>query len=258
LRERFHKTPATLGPEILRVQDLTRQGVLSDISFSLYAGEILGFTGLTGSGGTMLAQVLFGASPIDSGTIVIEQQPANIRSPQDAIAHGIGLLTERRHEQGLILDMSAHNNMTLAALGLVHHGLLLDHDAEHALVLQYATRLGLRRERLDQKALYLSSGTQQKLVLAKWLATHSRVLIFDEPTQGVDVGARVEIYRLIDELAHQGVGIIVISSNMSEILGICDRIMVLRLGCIVAELPREHATQSLLLDHAGGRGGMYG
>lgn len=258
LREPFLKTPAAPGAEILRVDYLKCQGVLSDISFSLYAGEILGFTGLTGSGGTMLAQALFGVSPIDAGTIAIDQRPASIRSPQDAIACGIGLLTERRLEQGLVLNMSAHDNMTLAALALVQHGPLIDHNAEHALVLQYATRLGLRRERLDQKALYLSSGTQQKLVLAKWLATHSRVLIFDEPTQGVDVSARAEIYRLIDELAHQGVGIIVISSNMTEILGICDRIMVLRQGRLVAELPREHATQSVLLAHAAGRGLSYG
>jgi ribose transport system ATP-binding protein len=249
---KFPKTVSEVGPEVLRVEGLTRRGAFENVSFILHAGEIMGVTGLIGAGGTALVRAIFGADPVEAGAIYVEGQPVRIDSPQTAIARGIGLLTENRHEQGLVLDMSALNNMTLAALENAWPGPLINHAAESDIALQYAERLGIHTESLSQKALFLSGGTQQKVVLSKWLATRSRVLIFDEPTRGIDVGARVEIYRLIDELARQGVGIIIVSSDLSEILGMCDRILILYQGRVAAHLPRSAASKSVILAYAGG------
>jgi ribose transport system ATP-binding protein len=251
---KFPKTVSEVGPEVLRVEGLTRRGAIENVSFILHAGEIMGVTGLIGAGGTALVRAIFGADPVEGGAIYVEGQPVRIDSPQTAIARGIGLLTENRHEQGLVLDMSAQNNMTLAALENAWPGPLINHEAESDIALQYAERLGIHTESLSQKALFLSGGTQQKVVLSKWLATRSRVLIFDEPTQGIDVGARVEIYRLINELAQQGVGIIIVSSDLSEILGMCDRILILYQGRVAAHLPRSAASKSVILAYAGGGG----
>ena len=249
---KFPKTVSEVGPEVLRVEGLTRRGAIENVSFILHAGEIMGVTGLIGAGGTALVRAIFGADPVEAGAIYVEGQPVRMDSPQTAIARGIGLLTENRHEQGLVLDMSALNNMTLAALENAWPGPLINHAAESDIALQYAERLGIHTESLSQKALFLSGGTQQKVVLAKWLATRSRVLIFDEPTRGIDVGARVEIYRLINELARQGVGIIIVSSDLSEILGMCDRILILYQGRVAAHLPRSAASKSAILAYAGG------
>jgi len=251
---RFPRLPVQVGPEILRVEGLTRRGAIEDATFSLHAGEILGITGLIGAGGTALVRAIFGADPADAGTIYMNGQPVKIDSPQAAIAQGIGLLTENRQEQGLVLDMSALDNMTLAALENAWPGPFLDRDAENHIGAQYAERLGIRLENLLQRTLFLSGGTQQKVVLSKWLATRSQVLIFDEPTRGIDVGARVEIYRLMNELARQGVGMIIVSSDLSEILGMCDRILVLHQGRVVATLPRSEASKQLILTYAGGGG----
>jgi ribose transport system ATP-binding protein len=253
---KFSKMTGEIGPEVLRAEGLTRRGAIENISFTLHAGEIMGVTGLIGAGGTALVRAIFGADPVDGGAIYVEGQLVKIDSPQTAIARGIGLLTENRHEQGLVLDMSAQNNMTLAALENAWPGPLINHGAESNIALQYAERLGIHAESLPQKALFLSGGTQQKVVLSKWLATRSRVLIFDEPTQGIDVGARVEIYRLINELAQQGVGIIIVSSDLSEILGLCDHILVLYQGRVAAQLPRSAASKSAILAYAGGGGSV--
>jgi ABC-type sugar transport system ATPase subunit len=196
--------------------------------------------------------MIFGADPIDSGTIYVDGQPVKIDSPQTAIAHGIGLLTEERQEQGLVLDMSSQENMTLAALQDAWPGPFINHRVEGDIGAEYANRLGIRLEHLLQKTLYLSGGTQQKIVLSKWLATRSRVLIFDEPTRGIDVGTRVEIYRLMNELAQQGTGIIIVSSDLSEILGMCDNILVLRQGRVMATLPRAMASKQAILTYASG------
>jgi ribose transport system ATP-binding protein len=251
---KFPRLPVEVGPETLRVEGLTRRGVIEDVTFGLHAGEILGITGLIGAGGTALVRAIFGADPADAGTIYVNGQPVKIDSPQAAIAQGIGLLTENRQEQGLVLDMSALDNMTLAALGNAWPGPFIDRDAENDIGARYAERLGIHIENLLQRALFLSGGTQQKVVLSKWLATRSRVLIFDEPTQGIDVGARVEIYRLMNELARQGVGMIIVSSDLSEILGMCDRILVLHQGRVAVTLPRSEASKHLILTYAGGGG----
>jgi ribose transport system ATP-binding protein len=238
----------------LRVEGLRSSGVLEDVSFALNAGEILGIAGLVGAGGTALSRALFGADPAESGSIFIDGERVAIRSPEDGITHGIGLLPEDRLEQGLILPMPAQHNMTLVALENAWPGPWINRSRENDIANHYAGELGIRNETLRQPALALSGGTQQKLVLSKWLAACARVLIFDEPTRGVDIGARVEIYRLMGEQARRGTGIILISSDLNEILGMCDRILVMRRGSIVADLPRAKASQREILRLASGGG----
>ncbi len=251
---KFPKALPVPGPEILRVEGLRRAGVLDDVSFALRGGEILGIAGLVGAGGTALTRALFGADPAESGAIYVDGQPALIRTPDDAISLGIGLLPEDRLEQGLILQMRAQHNMTLVALENAWPGPWIDHSRENDIANYYAEALGIRNESLSQPALSLSGGTQQKLVLSKWLAARARVLLFDEPTRGVDVGARVEIYRLMGNLARRGTGIILVSSDLTEILGMCDRVLVMRRGAIVADLPRANASQREILRLASGGG----
>ena len=249
---KFPKKPNNRGAELLRVEGLSREPEIDDISFSLHEGEILGISGLVGAGGTALTRAIFGADPADRGEIFLESQPVQITSPQVAISHGIGLLTDDRLEQGLVLNMQAQDNVTLAALENAWPGPLIDHYLENDLATQYAERLGIKKESLHQQTLLLSGGTQQKIVLSKWLATQARVLIFDEPTRGIDIGARVEIYTLINDLAQHGNGIIIASVDLNEILGMCDRILVLRKGHKVADIPRADATKQILLSFASG------
>jgi len=249
---RFPKTLAHPGPELLRVEDLSRTGAFENISFTLAAGEILGIAGLIGAGGTALSRALFGAEPADAGSIFIDGQAVSIRTPDDGITHGIGLLPEDRLEQGLVLQMQAQHNMTLVALENAWPGPLIDSSRENEIANYYAGELGIRSESLARPAQSLSGGTQQKLVLSKWLAARARVLIFDEPTRGVDVGARVEIYRLMGDLVRRGSAIILVSSDLNEILGMCDRVLVMRRGSIVADLPRAEASQREILRLAGG------
>jgi ribose transport system ATP-binding protein len=252
LSDKFLKTTLAAGPELLRVEGLHRAGAIQDVSFILHAGEILGIAGLVGAGGTALARAIFGADPLEAGTIYLESTPIQINSPREAIAHGIGLLTEDRLEQGLVLDMQAQENITLAALEKAWPGPLIDRRLESDLASRYTERLGIRPENLRQPAMFLSGGTQQKIVLSKWLVAGARVLIFDEPTRGIDVGARVEIYHLIHNLAARGTGIIIVSLDLTEILGMCDRILVLRQGRIVADLARAAASKQTILTYAGG------
>jgi ribose transport system ATP-binding protein len=252
---KYSKPPSIGGPEVLRVERLQRRGELEHVSFSLHAGEIVGIAGLIGAGGTALSRALFGADPAESGSIFVDGEPVTIRTPDDGIANGIGLLPEDRLEQGLILQMQVQHNMTLAALESAWPGPWIDRSREDDIAQYYAGRLGIRSETLAQPARTLSGGTQQKLVLSKWLAARARVLIFDEPTRGVDVGARVEIYRLMEEQARRGTGILLVSSDWNELLGMCDRILVMRRGSVVADLPRARASQREILRLAG-EGGL--
>jgi len=247
LPSKFPAPPAAHGPEILRAEHLCRPGILNDVSFTLHAGEILGITGLIGAGGTALVRALFGVEPVESGVIYVDGHPTPIRSPEDAISYGIGLLPEDRLEQGLILEMRAQQNMTLVAMENAWPGPLIDHSREKEIAQYYADRLGIRHEGLSQPVMSLSGGTQQKVVLSKWLAAYTRVLLFDEPTRGIDVGARVEIYHLMADLARRGTGIMLVSLDLTEILGMCDRILVMRSGSIIADLPRENASKSEIL-----------
>ena len=252
LPDKFPEKPYKRGAELLRVEGLCRDQEFEDISLTLHEGEILGVSGLVGAGGTALTRAIFGADPASEGAIFLHGQRIQISSPKDAISQGIGLLTDDRLEQDLVLDMQAQDNVTLAALDSAWPGPLIDHHLESDLATHYAERLGIKTESLHQQTLLLSGGTQQKIVLSKWLATQARVLIFDEPTRGIDIGARVEIYNLINDLAQNGNGIIITSVDLNELLGMCDRIIVLRKGRVAADIPRSEATKQNLLAYASG------
>ncbi len=252
IKEKIPKRPAPIGEEILRVEGLTRKGVFSDISFSLHKGEILGLAGLVGAGRTEIARAIFGADPIDEGKIYLEGKEVTIRSPQEAIRLGIGLLTEDRRRYGLVLLMALRENTTLANLSDVSRAGFLNFSKERKVASKYVQELAIRTPSVEQLVRNLSGGTQQKVVLAKWLFSKSKVLIFDEPTRGIDVGAKVEIYELMNQLVARGVGIIMISSELPEILGMSDRILVIHEGRIAGELTREEATQEKIMTLATG------
>jgi ribose transport system ATP-binding protein len=252
LNDKFPQRRSSPGPEALRLEGLTRYGVFEDVSFSLHAGEIVGITGLMGAGCTPLARAIFGLDPLDEGTIYMDDCPVVIDSPQAAIALGIGLLTEDREHQGLILDMSTSENITLAALQHTWRDPILDHDAEQNLAKHYIQRLNITPASTQFPTRFLSSGMQQKVILSRWLATNSRVLIFNQPTRGVDVSSKIEIYRFMADLANQGVAIIIVSSDLPEILGMCDRILVLYEGLVAASLRRGEATAEIVMVYANG------
>ena len=247
LGEKFPKQKVEIGEEILRVDHLSRQDVLHDISFTLHKGEILGIAGLVGSGRTETVRAIFGADPIDGGEIYVEGRKARIKSPTDAIQAGIGFLTEDRKRQGLILIQSVEDNIVLASLLRFSPNTFIRRQDARSAATQLVGNLDIKTPSLFQPVKYLSGGNQQKVVVAKWLCSRSRILIFDEPTRGIDVGAKVEVYQLMNELVRQGVGIIMISSELPEILGMSDRILVMREGRIAGEFNREEATQEKLL-----------
>jgi ABC-type sugar transport system ATPase subunit len=252
LNDKFPQRRPSFGPEILRVKGLTCYGVLDDISFALRAGQIVGLTGLMGAGCTALAQALFGLHPIDEGMLYLDGRPVAIDSPQAAIALGIGLLTEDRGQQGLVLEMSTSDNITLAALQRDWRGPFLNHPAEQDVAEHYIRRLNIQPSNPRHPTRFLSGGMQQKVVLSKWLATNSRVLIFDQPTRGIDIGSKVEIYRFMADLAEQGVAILLVSAELPEILGMSDHILVLREGALVASLCRNEATAESVMAYATG------
>lgn len=242
----------TLGKEILSVNSLSREGSIDNISFSMREGEILGITGLVGSGRTEIARAIFGADAIDAGEIRVAGKKVVIRNPRDAIRAGISLATEDRKEQGLVLGMSVRENITLANLDALSTRGFVNRRSETDEALRLVESLAIKTPGLEQRVRNLSGGNQQKVVLAKWLFTDSRVVIFDEPTRGIDVGAKQELYRLMNDLAQQGVGIVMISSELPEVLGMSDRILVIHEGNIRAELSWEEATQEIIMSYATG------
>jgi len=243
LEENFPKAGVPVGAPMLEVRGLTRKGVLEDINLTVHAGEIVALAGLVGSGRTEIARCIFGADPFDAGTMTLNGKPLTVRSPRDAIKSGIGLVTEDRKQQGLVLGMTVRENTTLAALRSLTTAGFISSSRERAVAEEYVKSLGVRTPSVEQMIRNLSGGNQQKVVLAKWLFTHSKLLIMDEPTRGIDVGAKVEIYQLMNELVKQGVGILMISSELPEVLGMADRIVVVRGGRIVGEMDRADATQ---------------
>ena len=247
LKEKIPKQAAEIGQPALTVNDLTRRGVLEDINFTVSQGEVLGIAGLVGAGRTELARAIFGADPFDAGEIRLNGRPVDIRSPRDAIRMGIGLVTEDRKALGLILGMVVRENISLANLDELTRLGFVNRSEEKRVASRFIEDLMIKTPSVEQQVQNLSGGNQQKVVLAKWLFTQSKVLIFDEPTRGIDVGSKVEIYQLMNRLAANGVAIIMISSELPEILGMSDRILVMHEGRIAGELSREEATQEKIM-----------
>lgn len=246
-----HATHEELGDVLLAVRGGNVTGRLHDIGFEVRAGEILGIGGLAGSGRSGLAEALFGVVPFDAGTIELGGKPVHIRSPRQAVRRGVGFLTEDRKLEGLVLSMSIRNNMLMAMRGL---GRLLDSRLPHPVsVRELAASVDLRATSLDQEVRFVSGGNQQKVVLSKWLATRSRVFIFDEPTRGIDVGAKAGIHDLMRSLARKGAAIIMVSSELPELLGMSDRILVMRNGSIAGELPAGAAEDEMMFMATGER-----
>lgn len=252
LNELYPKTSRPQPEVVLKVEGLRRANSLHDISFELHRGEILGLAGLVGAGRTDVVRALFGIDPVDGGRIWLEGRPVRITSPQEAIRLGIGLVPEDRKAQGLFLGMAVRQNITLTRLRDLSRVGVIDRRRQDGLARQYVEELRIRTPNLSQRLRTLSGGNQQKVVIARWLTLNPKVLLLDEPTRGIDVGAKVEIYALMSELAARGVGIVMISSELPEILGVCDRILVMRGGRVVGEFDRAEATQDAIMTLATG------
>jgi ABC-type sugar transport system ATPase subunit len=231
----------------LRVEHLSSPGNFHDISFDLRAGEILGMAGLVGAGRTQIAQALFGLDPAVTGKIFIDEKPISIATPRDALRRGLALIPEDRKRFGLILSMNARENISLPTLDELATWTFVRSDKEKQIALHYFELLRVKAAGLDAPAQSLSGGNQQKLVLARWLASNANILLIDEPTRGVDVGAKAEIHHLIDQLARQGAAILLISSELPEILNLSTRILIVRNGRIVASFARREADQASLM-----------
>ncbi len=238
------------APVVLKVEHLNAGKMVQDVSFELHKGEILGFSGLMGAGRTETARALFGADPKESGDIYVNGKKVDIRSPKDAVALGIGYLSEDRKRYGIVVDKSVAENSTMAHLKNFVKGLFIDKKKEVTATEDYIKRLNTKTPSTDQLVVNLSGGNQQKVVLAKWLVKDCDILIFDEPTRGIDVGAKSEIYHLMNELVAQGKSIIMISSEMTEILRMSDRIVVMCEGKKTAEIDIAGATQESIMHAA--------
>ena len=238
----FPKVETPVGDVLLETTNLSRVGEFRDISFAVRAGEIVGFAGLVGAGRTEVARVLFGIDQPDGGQILLGGKPVTFASPSAAMNAGIAYLPEDRHQEGLVLDFSIAQNVTLPIMARLFPRLLVHPAAERTVANEFTSDLSVRMTGVDQEVGALSGGNQQKVVLAKWLASKPRILILDEPTRGIDIGAKVEVHRIISELAASGLGIILISSDLPEVIAMSDRIVVLHEGRLTAEIPRRLAT----------------
>lgn len=240
------------GEIALKVRNLRRGEAIKDVSFDLHKGEILGFAGLMGSGRTETMRAVFGADPVEAGAIYVDDSSAALapRGPRDAVRAGVALLTEDRKEEGLFLPLSIRANITLPRLAGVSRAGWLDDERERATADSFVRALGIRCASAEQRAGELSGGNQQKVVIAKWMYRDARIFIFDEPTRGIDVGAKFEIYRKLDELARIGKAIIVVSSELEELIGLCDRICVMSAGRLVATFGREQFDRELIMTAA--------
>jgi ribose transport system ATP-binding protein len=242
--------PRTPGEELLSVHGLSLAGTFENITFVLKRGEILGITGLVGAKRTEVAHAIFGALPVDSGSVSYQGKPIEFRSPGDAINAGIGLLPEDKSKHGMFSILSVASNITSAGLKLLSKALCLNPNRERIVAEEFIDRFNIRTPSAKTQIGSLSGGNQQKTMLAKSMFTRSEVLIFDEPTKGIDVGAKEEIYRLMMDLATGGKGIVMISSDIPEILGMSDRILVMKEGRVTAKMSRDEATQEKILEAA--------
>ncbi|MFJ8731364.1 sugar ABC transporter ATP-binding protein [Streptomyces bauhiniae] len=253
LGELYPKEPAEPGEVALSVRRLTREGVFTDVSFEVRGGEIVGLAGLVGAGRSEVARAVFGVDKWDAGTAEVCGRPLTNGSPSAAMAAGLVLVPEDRRAQGLVMDMSIERNIGLTGLRSTVRAGLMDRGAERSRALDWAVRLKVKYARIADAVGTLSGGNQQKVVLAKWLATGPRVLIVDEPTRGIDIGTKAEVHRLLSGLAADGVAVLMISSDLPEILGMADRVLVMHEGRLTAELPRADATEESVLAAATGR-----
>ena len=238
------------APVVLKVEHLNAGRMVKDVSFELRKGEILGFSGLMGAGRTETMRALFGADPKQSGDIYVNGEKIEVRTPQDAVRHGIGYLSEDRKRYGIVVDKSVAENSTMASLENYMKGMFIDKKKENDAAQKYVDLLRTKTPGVDQLVVNLSGGNQQKVVIAKWLVRNCDILIFDEPTRGIDVGAKSEIYQLMNELVEEGKSIIMVSSEMTEILRMSDRIVVMCEGRKTGELGIEEATQERIMHAA--------
>ena len=236
------------APVVLKVEHLNAGKMVKDVSFELHKGEILGFSGLMGAGRTETARAIFGADPKESGDIYINGKKVDIRTPEDAVKAGIGYLSEDRKRYGVAVQKTVAENTTLADLGAFTKGIFIDKKKENEVAQKYVESLATKTPSVDQLVVNLSGGNQQKVVIAKWLTRNSDILIFDEPTRGIDVGAKNEIYKLMNKLAEEGKAIIMISSEMTEILRMSDRIVIMCVGEITGEVDISEATQENIMN----------
>lgn len=251
IKERFPKVEIIPGEERLRVEGLSQEGKLHDIHFSVRAGEILGIAGLMGAGRTELAKALFGLGKY-TGTLFIDGQPTRMKNPMDAIKAGIALISEDRKGEGLVLGLSVRENFTLPNLRTLSYFGFISHSMESEFVAKSISTLKVKTHNPEQRVGSLSGGNQQKVVIGKWLANRPKVLILDEPTRGVDIGAKREIYDLMNRLVQEGVAIIMISSELPEVLGMSDRVIVMHEGRVNGEFLRENASQENIMYAATG------
>lgn len=256
IKEVYPKEEAEIGEKILEVKDLCRGHRVRNANFCLHEGEVLGIAGLVGSGRSELVETIFGIVPAEKGSILIRGQEVKIRHPKEAIAHRMALITEDRKQTGLNLKASVEKNISLVSLQKLASAGVMDQKKEAEAADQYIQSLSIKTHSRKTPVVSLSGGNQQKVVLAKWLLNEPDIIIFDEPTRGIDVGAKRDIYLLIGELAKQGKGIVVISSEMPEVMGISDRILVMSEGEIAGELQRDQFTQEAIMHLASVRGGQ--
>ena len=238
------------APVVLKVEHLNAGKMVQDVSFELRKGEILGFSGLMGAGRTETARAIFGADPKESGDIYINGRKVNINSPEDAVKCGIGYLSEDRKRYGIVVQKTVAENSTMATLEKYMKGLFIDKKTEKQVSQEYVDSLATKTPSVNQLVVNLSGGNQQKVVIAKWLVRNCDILIFDEPTRGIDVGAKNEIYKLMNKLAEDGKSIIMISSEMTEILRMSDRIVVMCEGKKTGEIAIEDASQEAIMNMA--------
>jgi len=242
-----------VGPIRLEVRNLTPQGFPGPVSFSVRQGEIVGLAGLLGAGRSEILRAVFGAEPPVSGSVLIDGTEVSIRSPRSAVQQGVGLLTEDRKESGLLPELSIRENVTIASLRACAHGGVVSAKQQQNKADHSVSGLRLKYGNWDDPVTSLSGGNQQKLLLGRWLGTGAKVLLLDEPTKGVDVGAKADLYRNIAHLAEEGLAVVVVSSYMPELLGLCDRVIVVRERSISGELSRSEATEHRVLELASPR-----
>jgi len=254
LGDYFGKQEMERGPVVLSARGLSDGNGLRDISFDVHAREIVGLAGLVGAGRTELLRMLFGMHRVASGEVLVEGKPVRIREPRDAIANGLAMVPEDRRRSGLVPMLSLRQNLTMAADARITDRFMVRRSAERALARGYVDRLQIKSSGLETPVRLLSGGNQQKVVVGKWMAVNPRIWLLDEPTRGVDVGAKAEIHRLLSELAASGMGILMSSSELTDLLGVCDRVLVMFRGRLVAELPRSEATEERVIYYATGQG----